>query len=62
MGLANIDRLRLTSRIDNAEWWSDSPVCRDYARAWLKSGDDCCEAWIYIDRRNGQGYLHGWLD
>ncbi len=33
-----IDRLRLSTRMDRVEWWTDSPVSRDYARAWLRTG------------------------
>jgi protein ImuB len=30
-----IDHLKHASRIDQVEWWTPDPVCRDYARAWL---------------------------
>ena len=33
-----IDRLRLSTRMDRVEWWTGSPVSRDYARAWLRTG------------------------
>ena len=69
-----VDRLRLSARIDRVEWWSPSPVCRDYARAWLRTNlrtpsphaarsvdehAEYGEAWMYVDRRNGRGYLQG---
>jgi len=56
-----LDGLRLSSRIDVVEWWTASPVCRDYARAWIHADDQHSQAWIYRDRRTGQAYLHGWF-
>jgi protein ImuB len=71
MGLYLIDHLRLSLRIDNVQWWSPSPVCRDYARAWLRTGIDApsqhssaerAEAWVYLDRSTGRSYLQGWYE
>jgi len=77
-----VDRLELSSRIDRVQWWSASPVCRDYARAWLRTGarhdssprhsskrghperayPELAEAWVYVERGSGRGFLHGWYD
>ena len=54
--------LEHTCRLDRVEWWSSRPVCRDYARAHLAQGDEHAEAWVYLDRLTGQGYLHGWFE
>ena len=63
-----LDRLRLHSRIDRVEWWTADPVCRDYAYAWLHtaSGDEDgvehARAFIFVDRRTGAPFLHGWFE
>jgi protein ImuB len=63
-----IDRLRLVSRIDRVEWWTPDPVSRDYARAWVhtagsRSGQrEHGEAWVYLERATGRGYVHGWFE
>ncbi|HZO14309.1 MAG TPA: DNA polymerase Y family protein [Polyangiaceae bacterium] len=58
-----VEGLRSSARIDRVEWWTTSPVCRDYARAWLRSGlDELAEAWMFVDRSTGQSFLHGWFD
>ena len=70
-----IDHLRLCSRIEHVEWWSDSPVNRDYARVWLHTMTlpsaqtrstapriEHSEAWLYRDRTTRQTYLHGWYE
>lgn len=67
--LVNADRamftiaeLEHTCRLDRVEWWSSRPVCRDYARSHLAQGDEHAEAWVYLDRLTGQGYLQGWFE
>lgn len=57
-----IAELEHTCRLDRVEWWSSRPVCRDYARAHLRADDDHVEAWVYLDRLTGQGYLQGWFE
>ena len=37
-------------RFDEVEWWTSSPVCRDYVRVWLTSGKKNVEAWVFTDR------------
>jgi protein ImuB len=49
-------------RLDQIEWWTSSPVCRDYARVWLSSGKKNFEGWIFTDRLTGRTYLHGYYD
>jgi protein ImuB len=72
-GLFIVDRLRLSARIDRVEWWSSSPVSRDYARAWLHTNlrskkphvadqPEYGEAWMYVDRTTRRGFLHGWYE
>ena len=88
--LYSIERLSLLGRIDMAHWWTEQPICRDYARGLLRtrtqqvpplgsqlriaarphhlshgssaSRYEMAEAWVYIDRNDGQGYLQGWFD
>jgi protein ImuB len=61
-----IERIRHTERLDHLHWWSNAPVHRDYARAWLRtegdSGRETSEAWLFIDRTTGKAYLHGWFE
>jgi protein ImuB len=35
-----IEKLAYLMRLDAVEWWSKTPASRDYARAWLASGDE----------------------
>ena len=58
-----IESFRFVMRLDAVEWWTSSPTSRDYARAWLSSpGCASGEAWIYIERATGEGYLQGWCE
>lgn len=102
-----IERLRFEMRLASVEWWTEAPVARDYARAWLvaraaKAGEGDAvkagkggpqrgsepypsrlrkggahrappggdpagprlagEAWIFVDRATGEGYLQGWSE
>jgi len=49
-------------RLDQVEWWTPSPVCRDYARVWLSSGRKNVDGWIFTDRLSGRTFLHGYYD
>ncbi|MCA9620298.1 MAG: DNA polymerase Y family protein [Myxococcales bacterium] len=72
-----VDRLQHLARLDRVEWWSPSPLCRDYALAWIHHGPissgprrlherpeerEHALALVYLDRLDGQGYLQGWFD
>jgi protein ImuB len=49
-------------RFDAVEWWTPSPVCRDYARLLLTSGKKSVRAWVFTDRTTGRAFLHGYFD
>ena len=49
-------------RLDRVEWWTASPVSRDYARVWLASGRKNVEGWVFTDRHTGKIFLHGYYD
>ena len=49
-------------RLDQIDWWTTAPICRDYARVWLSSGKKNVEGWIFTDRRTGRTFLHGYYD
>jgi len=49
-------------RFDEVEWWTSSPVCRDYVRVWLTSGKKNVEAWVFTDRLSKKTFLHGYFD
>jgi protein ImuB len=53
---------RHSMRFDRVDWWTASPLSRDYARVWLSSGKKHIEAWVYTDRHTGRSYLHGYYD
>jgi protein ImuB len=72
-----ITKMEHLMRLDGVEWWTRSPASRDYARAWLMSGSDeeargakgksaakaaCAEALVYVVRKTGEMYLHGWYE
>ncbi|MCU0691066.1 MAG: DNA polymerase Y family protein [Polyangiaceae bacterium] len=54
-------RVDFESRLQAAEWWTASPLHRDYLEVWLRLG--ACEscAWVYLDRKNKELRLHGWM-
>ena len=49
-------------RFDRVEWWTASPLSRDYVRAQLTSGKKRIDAWVFTDRHTGQTFLHGYFD
>jgi protein ImuB len=73
-----IEKMRFLMRLDGVEWWSRSPASRDYARAWLGSGEDgdrllkprgakrgkgaSGEALLYVVRKTGEVFLQGWYE
>jgi protein ImuB len=60
--LYTIEALRFEHRLHAVEWWTGSPVMRDYVRVWLKSVDGVIEALAYVDRENGKRYLQAVAD
>jgi protein ImuB len=50
------------ARLDGIEWWTSTPLHRDYLQAWLQCGSTGATAWIYQDRKTHELKLHGWLD
>ncbi len=61
-----VERARFVMRLDGIEWWTRSPVSRDYARVVLGKGGPgggvAGEAWIYTERATGEAFLQGWCD
>jgi protein ImuB len=53
---------RHSMRFEGVDWWTASPMSRDYARVWLSSGKKHIEAWVYTDRHTGRSFLHGYYD
>jgi protein ImuB len=49
-------------RFDAVDWWTSSPMCRDYARVLLTSATKSLRAWIFTDRTTGRSFLHGYFD
>jgi protein ImuB len=52
-------------RLSGVEWWTPTPVSRDYARVSLSCRGEHPTtglAWIYWDRTLGEAFLHGWWE
>jgi len=57
-----VDRIVFDTRLHGVEWWTPTPVDRDYLYLWLRAGvppSGAC-AWCYVDRHHNQLMLHGW--
>jgi protein ImuB len=50
-----IERLTFEMRLHAVEWWTNSPVSRDYARAWLVEKPDTREGGGGVKGRRGPG-------
>jgi protein ImuB len=61
-----VDRIRFELRLDRVQWWTPTPLSRDYARAWLYGArggaQEHVEAWIYVEPGRSRCFLHGWFD
>jgi protein ImuB len=60
--LFTIRKTKRMMRLDRVDWWTNAPVCRDYARVWLSSGRKNVEGWIFTDRLTGRTFLQGYYD
>lgn len=60
--LYSIERVTFDGRLDGVEWWTDSPVARDYVRLWLRGASGGMEAVVYVDRASGVRMLQGICD
>jgi protein ImuB len=60
--LYDIERMSFVERLESVEWWTGSPVTRDYLRVWLTGSDGGIEALVYVDRETGRRYLHAVVD
>ncbi len=72
-----IQHVRFDRRIDGVAWWTKGVVHRDYLRVALAeeprpqrgslftndtSPRGAAEAWVFVDRRTGETFLHGWWE
>jgi protein ImuB len=57
-----IENLAFENRLEAVEWWSGSPVSRDYLRLWLRNRQGVVEALVYVDRESGERYLQAIAD
>jgi protein ImuB len=55
--LFSIEALRFEHRLHAVEWWTGTPVERDYVRVWLRGGEGVIETLAYVDRTTGRRYL-----
>jgi hypothetical protein len=57
-----IERLEFEERLQAVEWWTKTPVARDYLRLFLRSTEGLLEALVYVDRESGKRYLQAVAD
>lgn len=60
--LFSIKQAKFEKRLQSVEWWSGTPVNRDYVRVWLENEDVGVEALLFVDRDTGQRFLQGVFD
>lgn len=60
--LYDIERMSFVERLESVEWWTGSPVTRDYLRLWLTGQNGGMEALVYVDRESGKRFLHAIVD
>lgn len=60
--LYTIERLEFEERLHAVEWWTKTPVARDYLRLFLRSTEGLLEALVYVDRESGKRYLQAVAD
>jgi len=51
--LYTVERITFESRLDRVEWWTKTPISRDYLHVWLRGGCSVLELSVYIDRETG---------
>ncbi len=57
-----IERLRFMRRLENAKWWEEASLSRDYHWAWLRNQYGGTEALLFVDRKNGEGFVQALRD
>lgn len=60
--LFSIEALRFEHRLHAVEWWTGTPVERDYVRVWLRGSEGVIETLTYVDRTSGRRYLQAVAD
>jgi protein ImuB len=62
--LGSLPTLRLISRLEQIEWWKSTaqPQPHDVFVAFWEEEGNRGEAWVSVDGRTGDAFLHGWLD
>ena len=60
--LYSVERIVFEHRLEGVEWWSRSPVARDYVRLLLRGGDGFIEALAYVERRSQRAFLQAIAD
>lgn len=60
--LYTVERILFDHRLEGVEWWSRTPVSRDYVRLWLKSPEGMSEAVAYIERASQRAFLQAIAD
>ncbi len=60
--LYTIEEIHFVERLESVEWWTGSPVTRDYVSLWLEGLEGGIEALVYVDRESGRRFLHAVVD
>jgi protein ImuB len=60
--LYSIERVAFEERLDSVEWWSGSPVSRDYVRVWLQGVSGSAELIVFVDKTTGERKIQAICD
>jgi protein ImuB len=60
--LYSIGGVAFEERLDSVEWWSGTPVSRDYVRVWLNGIGGHAEVIVYVDRNTGERKIQAICD
>lgn len=63
-----VDRVEFEARLDRVEWWTGTPVSRDYLRVGLQPkgardpSHEHADAWAYLEPGSELAWLQGWFE
>ncbi len=60
--LYTVERILFEHRLEGVEWWSRSPVARDYVRLVLRGTGGFVEALAYVERHSQRAFLQAVAD
>ncbi len=60
--LYTVERILFEHRLEGVEWWSRSPIARDYVRLVLRGTGGFVEALAYVERQSQRAFLQAVAD